>query len=134
MHEKACGAIVFHNEKVLIIKRNKGFYELPKGHVEENETEQETAKREVKEETNITYKQLPHFKHIIHYQPQKGVDKEVVYFLGIAKHDDVKRQKSEIAKAEFVNVKQALKQLTHQNNKDALQKAYKKIKEKKELF
>ena len=43
MKEKSCGAIVFNGNSVLIIEQFQGFFSFPKGHVEEGETEQETA-------------------------------------------------------------------------------------------
>ena len=50
--EKSCGAIIYNkNKEVLIVKHNAGHWDFPKGHVEENETEIQTAIREVKEET-----------------------------------------------------------------------------------
>ena len=51
--EKACGCIIIEDGKVLLIKQHQGFWGFPKGHVEDGETEEETAAREVKEETNI---------------------------------------------------------------------------------
>ena len=58
MHEKSCGAIVYRkyhgNTEILLIKHiNSGHWSFPKGHVEEGETEEETAKREIMEETGI---------------------------------------------------------------------------------
>ena len=57
-HEKSCGAIVFRrfhgNIQILLIKHiNSGHWSFPKGHIENNETETETAVREIKEETGI---------------------------------------------------------------------------------
>ena len=40
--EKSCGAIVFKDGKVLLIKHNAGHYAFPKGHTEDGETEKET--------------------------------------------------------------------------------------------
>ena len=51
--EKSCGCIVIDGDQVLLIKNNYGRWTLPKGHMEKGETEQETAIREVKEETNL---------------------------------------------------------------------------------
>ena len=51
--EKACGCIIIEDQKVLLIKQKDENWGFPKGHVEEGETEEETAAREVKEETNI---------------------------------------------------------------------------------
>ena len=50
-YEKSCGGIVyrkFHgNTEILLIKHLKsGYWSFPKGHVENDETEEETAKRE----------------------------------------------------------------------------------------
>ena len=52
--EKACGAVIENEDgKILVIFQNNGFWGFPKGHVEENETEAETAVREVFEETGL---------------------------------------------------------------------------------
>ena len=51
--EKACGCIIIENGQVLLIQQTEGHWGFPKGHVEEGETELETAIREVKEETNL---------------------------------------------------------------------------------
>ena len=53
LHEKSCGAIVYRkyhgNTEILLIKHiNSGHWSFPKrGHVEGDETEEETAKREI---------------------------------------------------------------------------------------
>jgi ADP-ribose pyrophosphatase YjhB (NUDIX family) len=49
----AAGGIVHNKDNYLFIKR-KGFWDLPKGHVEENETFKKAAKREVEEECSIS--------------------------------------------------------------------------------
>ena len=55
-HEKSCGCIIIEDKKVLLIKQTNGVWGFPKGHVEENETELQTAEREVKEETGLDIK------------------------------------------------------------------------------
>ena len=41
--EKSCGIIVFDDKnRVLMVKHKEGHYGFPKGHVEPNETENET--------------------------------------------------------------------------------------------
>ena len=53
--EKSCGAILIDHQddqiKTLIVRQNAGHWGFPKGHVEGDETEFETAFREVREET-----------------------------------------------------------------------------------
>ena len=57
--EKSCGALVYRIkngelELLLLKHRFGGHWSFPKGHVEEGETEVETALREVHEETGLT--------------------------------------------------------------------------------
>ena len=51
--EKACGAVIIRDNKVLLVYQQNGFWGFPKGHIEEGETEVETAKREVEEEVGL---------------------------------------------------------------------------------
>jgi len=55
--EKSAGAIIFRKENnknyFLLLHYPSGHWEFPKGHVEGNETEEETVKREIKEETGL---------------------------------------------------------------------------------
>ena len=56
-YERSCGAIVFReiNEelRVLLVQHSASHWSFPKGHVENGESDCETAIREVKEETGI---------------------------------------------------------------------------------
>ena len=81
-HEKSCGCIVMNDKnEVLLVLHNAGHWDLPKGHVELGETEVQTAKREVKEETNIDIEIDERFRYTTEYSPKEDVMKEVVYFL-----------------------------------------------------
>ena len=51
----------------LVYREKQDDYSFPKGHMEEGETEQETAIREVKEETNIDAIILSDKKYISEY-------------------------------------------------------------------
>ena len=121
--EKSCGIVVFNNNKVLIIKHNKGHYGLPKGHVEDNETEFETAIREVKEETNIDAKIIGNFRKVITYNPKANVLKDVVYFVGEATSFYLKNQVTEVSLAEFLDFDIALNLVTYEDEKSILKDA-----------
>ena len=102
LHEKSCGAIVYRkyhgNTEILLIKHiNSGHWSFPKGHVEGDETEEETAKREIMEETGIDVNLDTTFREIVSYSPRKDTQKIVVYFIGKAKNTDYTPQEEEIA-------------------------------------
>ena len=77
--EKSCGAIVYRrhhgNLEILLIKHvNSGHWSFPKGHVEEGETEVETATREIKEETGIEVKEFTYLFSIPNIYRYSGID------------------------------------------------------------
>lgn len=70
--EKSAGAIIFRKEDnkiyYLLLHYHSGHWEFPKGHIEGKESEEDTVKREVAEETGIKdLKILPGFKIYIKY-------------------------------------------------------------------
>lgn len=102
VYEKSCGAVVYHRTrlgviKVLLVKNHNGkCWTFPKGHVEQNETEQQTAVREIKEETGLDVVIEPGFRHTSTYRPFGKTKKQVVFFLAKADASAVNLQKSEI--------------------------------------
>ena len=121
--EKSCGIVVFNNNTVLIVKHNVGHYGIPKGHVEDGETEQETAIREVKEETNIDAEIIGDFRKKITYSPKKNVLKDVYFFAGIATSFELTKPNDEIALAMFVPFEDAFKYITRRNERKVLKAA-----------
>ena len=92
-YEKSCGAIVYRkhhgNTEILLIKHiNSGHWSFPKGHVEQGETEVETALREIKAETSLDVLIDPTFRETVTYFPRKDTQKVVVYFIAKAKTFD----------------------------------------------
>ena len=132
--EKSCGAIVIRNNnniiETLIIRMLGGHWSYPKGHVEPNETEIETAIREVKEETNLDVTIDTRFREMTTYSPKPEVLKDVIYFIGIAKNNDVKIQDTELSDAKWVTLDEALEYITFDEDKKILKKAKKFISEK----
>ena len=126
-YEKACGIVVFNDEdKMLMVKSTKGHWGIPKGHVEDNETEEETAIREVLEETNVKATIIDGFRSVDTYSPKVNTTKDVVFFVGKANNTDIIKQESEVAVADFYNLDESLKLVEeYPNTQEVLTKAYK---------
>lgn len=131
--EKSCGAIIIKRNsgkiETLLIQMLGGHWSYPKGHVEENETEVETALREIKEETNLDVIIDTRFREITTYSPKPGVIKDVIYFLAFAKTLDVKVQEEEVANYEWVDINDATKLITFEEDRKIFKKAIRFINE-----
>ena len=120
---KSCGCIVIENNKVLLIQQKKGNWGFPKGRVEKNESECETAIREVKEETNIdVIIKDKNKKYIDTYYSKKNEFKEVVLFLGKRIGGEIKPQENEIKNVEWVDLLEAINRITMKSTKELYQK------------
>lgn len=130
--EKSCGAIVINkNNKILLVHHNAGHWDFPKGHVEEGETEEQTAIREVKEETNIDIIIKNKYRYTTSYSPKENVMKEVVYFLAQNIDEDKKPQLEEVSEVKWFTLEEAMNTITYENSKEILNKLKKDIEEEK---
>ena len=130
--EKSCGCIVMNeNNEILLVHQISGHWGLPKGHVEEGESEVETAIREVKEETNIDVNINKNFRYTEKYSPKENVMKEVVYFLAQNKNNIKKAQKEEVSDVKWFKYEEALKTITYDNSKKILMQLKKDLEEEK---
>ena len=134
IYEKSCGALVFRQDPktgqvyILMIRHKRGGHRsFPKGHVEEGETEHQTAIREVEEETAVRIRITSDFRECVHYSPMPGVRKEVVYFMAFTDQKSIRPRDGEIADVSWVPVENAEKSLTHENDKTVLRAAIQRL-------
>lgn len=125
--EISAGAIVctLADNKILylVIKDNNGNYGFPKGHLEENETMEQAAIREIKEETGIEVKLDTSFREELNYVMPNGKDKTSVYFIGYYEDQTPVKQPEEVEEIFLLSYNEALKIITFENMKEALVKA-----------
>ena len=127
LYEKSCGAVVFCQKdsdiKFLLVRERSGFWCFPKGHMEAGESEQETALREVKEETGITVKDIKYL----------GSDfvqgKELLMLTYLAYYESGEIEKStEVEGAAWYNIEDALCELNEDSiGKRVVKKVLKEI-------
>lgn len=122
LYETSCGAVVFRMEdgirKYLLIRNKRSaHWGFPKGHVEPGETEEETAIREVFEETGLHIEILPGFVKKSDYTIQGKIEKTVSIFLAKTEETQYVLQEEEIEEGGWFDYEQALSTLNYENDK-----------------
>ena len=127
-YEKSCGIIVVNNGKILLLHYPSGHWDFPKGHVDGDETEHETALRELQEETAIdTIDYINGFRHSTSYNYRRGkhlYQKKVVYFLANTHIFDITLSEEHQGYGWF-KWEEAKSQITFDNSKTILDAAEK---------
>lgn len=110
-------------EVFLIQHRHGRYWGFPKGHAEHNETPQQAAERELKEETNLDIVRfLQDEPFVEQYQftlEGRRISKRVFYFAAIVS-GRIELQKKEIQDGTWITLRDAFDKITHQEGKTIL--------------
>ena len=109
-------------EYLLLESQNKGhFWGFPKGHVEGDESLEETAIREIKEETQLELPIDTSFKVYTEYDLPNGNHKQMtLYTAELDNKEDIHLQAEEIKNCGWFNYQDARERLTYENLKELL--------------
>ena len=126
-NEISCGALVYCIEnqdvKFLLLRYSQGHWDFPKGNKEKGETNLETTRREIKEETGISdivFRDRFEKEITYNYSRQnEKISKKVIYFLAKTKATNVVLS-SEHTDFVWELYENALKRLTYKNAKEIL--------------
>lgn len=115
IYRKSCGVIPYRRngdriEYLLLLQRGSRTWSFPKGHMEAGEGEQDTAFRELREETGLTARLDPDFREVITYPMSAYSYKDVVLFLGEAA-GEMQEAPGEIIRHRWVTAEEAKKLL-----------------------
>ena len=144
--EKSVGAIIFRKEgekiKFLLLKYRDGHWSFPKGHIEKDETEEQTLCREIAEETGVDdLKIYPSFRKFSRYfyratgaEKQEriaagrkiNVFKTVIFYLAEAQNQDV-HISAEHTGFVWLEFTEALEKLQYKSSKNLLRKAQREL-------
>ncbi|HZK71553.1 MAG TPA: NUDIX domain-containing protein [Clostridia bacterium] len=127
--DKSCGVVIYRRiggnlEFLSVSNRNDGHWGFPKGHVEKNESEEETAIREVNEETGLQVDLINEFRVSVEYLIKQATMKEVVFFLAKVEDQAVHIQLSELKDYKWASYQFTKQILDYESSKDVLDKAY----------
>ncbi len=86
------------------------------------ETEIETAKREVKEETNIDVEINENKRYVMEYFTDKGNFKQVVLFIARKTSGNERYQESEIKTMKWMTYEEAINTITYDNARELFKK------------
>ena len=130
LYESSCGAVVYRmingELRYLLIKNKRSAnWGFPKGHIEPGETKEETAMREVLEETGIHIHIHPGFVSRSEYTIQGKVEKSVSIFVAGTTDTQTVIQQEEIEDYIWLNYQKAWKVLKFENDRSILEKANK---------
>lgn len=129
LYEKTCGSIIYIVKNFikyyLLIENDSGHIGFPKGHVEYGESEIETAKREVFEETGLKIDIDPQTRQEYTYTTSLGIIKNCVYFYSEFKEELIELQPEEIVRCWLVPYDEAYELLNYPQDKIIFQKAAK---------
>lgn len=111
----------------LLIQHHHGHWGFPKGNPESGEEPQESAVRELQEETGIEAVEiLDGFKSVeTYWYKRKGerIHKRVTYFLGVVSTTETHADEGEVAACDWLPYSAARRQLTYDQAKETLKEA-----------
>ena len=128
--EYSCGAVVFTRRAGQIlyvaVQEQSGAYSFPKGHMEGGETERETARREIFEETGLRPDFISGFCEQDEYslREKPGTMKRVTYFLAEFKEETLIPREGEIQRIQLLPYEQTLTLFEHENQRRILTSAH----------
>lgn len=129
--EFSAGGIVFNKHKILLIRNSsiknpkKSFWGFPKGHIEEGESSERAALREVKEEAGIDaqiVKKLGDSRYVYTRDGEK-IFKMVTIYLMSYKKGKLKADPIEVLELDWFSKEECLAKLSFSKDKDLLIKA-----------
>lgn len=127
-HHRSAGGLIVHGSRILLISVLEGRrWQLPKGHIEEGETPEEAAVREIQEETGITgtiRAPLPGVEYWFVDRRKRRIHKTVDYFLlDFVSGDPANFDPREVSGAEWMTWEEGLARLTFDNERKAVETA-----------
>lgn len=130
-HEISAGGVVMHESNVLVIVPTRRAADgslvlcLPKGHLDEGETNEQAATREVREETGATVELVSELGEVRYWyvRNRRRVAKSVFFFLFRYLSGDLSDHDDEVLEARWMPAAEAQKALSYPGERDMVSRA-----------
>lgn len=128
MKEISAGGVVMNDKEVLVLRKFRGDWVLPKGRIEKGEELEETALREVREESGLEC-EIDSYIGFVKYNYKKPggelVHKTVHYYSMLETGGKLKPQREEgFSNSTFMPWKKAVKLLRHDSERNMVRQAF----------
>lgn len=129
--EFSAGGVVVRGAECLVIvptrraKDGSKVLALPKGHPEADETAEEAAVREVREETGVDAEVVGDLGDVRYWYQRDGrrIAKRVRFFLMAYRAGELAGQEEEVEEASWMPLEEALTALSYQGEREVVQRA-----------
>lgn len=123
-HQRSAGGLVVNQGQILLITTQAGRWQLPKGHIEDGETPEQAAVREVREETGVTGRLVAPLPGVEYWYVERGrkrIHKRVDYFLlAYESGDAADFDPEEVVGASWFSWDDGLTKLSFDNERDVV--------------
>lgn len=126
--ESSAGGVLFKDKEVLLIQNPSGVWTFPKGNIERGEKPEDTAVREVLEETGVKGEILDYIGEIHYWYQLHGekIFKRVKYYL-MRYLEGEPKPSWEVKDAKFFPVEEAKNLLKYRGDREIFKRALDKI-------
>ena len=109
INPKPCNALILENKKgeILLVKRardpQKGWWDLPGGFIDLNETAEESMEREAREELHMSLHNIRYFMSAVDTYAYNDVEYQTICFIFLAEtHDTELKPADDVSEYDFV--------------------------------
>jgi mutator protein MutT len=133
--EFSAGGAVVHDGNVIVVvpvkrdAQHRRTLVLPKGHLDEGETEEEAAIREVHEETGVTAKLIEKLGEVEYSYERRGRrrNKRVAFYLFEYRSGSLEDHDHEIEEARWMTLQDAARELTYPGEREIVNRALSRL-------
>jgi 8-oxo-dGTP pyrophosphatase MutT (NUDIX family) len=129
-HQHSAGGLIVRSGRILLISTQEGRrWQLPKGHIEEGETPEQAAVREVREETGITVRAREPIGDVSYVYRRDGrrIHKVVHYYLCAFVAGSTDDHDHEVEDARWIPLEEALTALTYPGERRLIARAISRL-------